>query len=143
MIFADPPYFLSNGGFSVHSGKRVSVNKGDWDTSSGSDLDFEFHLQWLAERKRILKPNGTLWLSGTYHNIYQCGYALQYLKYHILNDIAWFKPNAPPNLSCRVFTASHERLIWVRKEKKSKHFFNYSLMKEGNWKDDLLKKDNR
>jgi len=111
MVFADPPYLLSNGGFTVHAGRRVSVNKGEWDKSNGLEKDFEFHLQWIKAVKRVLKPHGTLWVSGTYHSIYQCGFALQLAGYHILNDIAWFKPNASPNLSCRYFTASHETLI--------------------------------
>ena len=128
MIFADPPYHLSNGGFTVHAGKMVSVNKGDWDKSEGIEKDFEFHMRWIKECKRVLKPNGTIWISGTYHSIYRCGYILQLLGYHILNDIAWFKPNASPNLSCRFFTASHETLIWARKDKKGKHTFNYKDM---------------
>lgn len=140
MIFADPPYNLSNGGFSVHAGRMVSVNKGDWDVSKGFQDDYAFHYRWLAACRRVLKPHGTLWVSGTYHSIYQCGHAIQSLGYHILNDIAWFKPNASPNLSCRFFTASHETIIWARKEKKSKHTFNYDLMKEGNWPEDQLKK---
>ena len=140
MIFADPPYNLSNGGFSVHAGRMVSVNKGIWDISKGFQDDYDFHFKWLEAAKRVLKPNGTLWVSGTYHSIYQCGHALQALEYHILNDIAWFKPNASPNLSCRFFTASHETIIWARKEKKAKHTFNYDLMKEGNWPEDQLKK---
>ena len=90
-----------------------------------------------TQRKRVLKPNGTLWVSGTYHSIYQCGYALQLLGYHILNDIAWLKPNASPNLSCRFFTASHETIIWARKDKKAKHTFNYQEMK--NWEDNYKK----
>jgi len=139
MIFSDPPYNLSNGGFTVHAGRMVSVNKGDWDKSNGFEDDYAFHYKWLKECKRLLKPNGTLWVSGTYHSIYQCGYALQSLGYHILNDIAWFKPNASPNLSGRYFTASHETLIWARKSKGAKHYFNYKYMREGNWKDDFLK----
>lgn len=140
MIFADPPYNLSNGGFTVHAGRMVSVDKGKWDKSKGFQDDYEFHYRWLEACKRVLKPHGTLWVSGTYHSIYQCGHALQALDYHILNDVAWFKPNAAPNLSCRFFTASHETLIWARKEKKAKHVFNYDLMKNGNWDDDHLKK---
>ena len=140
MIFADPPYNLSNNGFSLHAGKRVSVNKGAWDKSRGFKDDYNFHYRWLDACKRVLKPEGSLWVSGTYHSIYQCGYALQALGYHILNDIAWFKPNGSPNLSCRYFTASHETLIWARKDKKAKHFFNYDLMKNGNWPEDQLKK---
>jgi len=140
MIFADPPYNLSNGGFSVQAGKRVSVNKGNWDKSRGFEDDYDFHYKWLEAARRVLKPHGTLWVSGTYHSIYQCGHALQALNYHILNDISWFKPNASPNLSCRFFTASHETIIWVRKEKKAKHIFNYGAMKNGNWPEDQLKK---
>lgn len=130
MIFADPPYNLSNDGFSVHAGRRVSVNKGDWDKSEGFEEDFNFHVEWIEACKRVLKPNGTIWISGTYHSVYQCGAALQMLGYHILNDIAWYKPNAAPNLSCRYFTASHETLLWARKDKKAKHPFNYQKMKD-------------
>ncbi len=143
MIFADPPYNLSNGGFTVHAGRRVSVNKGDWDKSKGFKDDYEFHYRWLEACKRILKPHGTLWVSGTYHSIYQCGHALQSLGYHILNDIAWFKPNAAPNLSGRYFTASHETLIWARKDKKAKHIFNYKEMKTKSWPDDFFKKEGK
>ncbi len=143
MIFADPPYNLSNGGFSVHAGKRVSVNKGEWDKSRGFSGDYEFHYKWLEACKRVLKPQGTLWVSGTYHSIYQCGHALQSLGYHILNDISWFKPNASPNLSCRFFTASHETLIWARKDKKAKHTFNYAEVCKYDWGDDFLKKPNK
>lgn len=143
MIFADPPYNLSNGGFSVHAGRQISVNKGDWDKSGGFENDYQFHLRWLGACKRVLKPQGTLWVSGTYHSIYQCGYALQSLRYHILNDIAWFKPNASPNLSCRFFTASHETLIWARKEKKSKHIFNYEAMRKTSWPDDFFKNEGK
>jgi len=141
MIFADPPYNLSNGGFTVHAGKRVSVNKGKWDESRGFESDMEFHKRWIDECYRVLKPHGTIWISGTYHSIYQCGYALQLKGYKILNDIAWFKPNASPNLSGRYFTASHESLIWARKDHKSKHTFNYENMKNGQWHiADFLKK---
>ena len=142
MIFADPPYNLSNGGFSVHAGKMVSVNKGAWDKSNGFEDDYNFHFKWLSAAKRVLKPGGSLWVSGTYHSIYQCGYAIQALNFHILNDIAWFKPNAAPNLSCRFFTASHETLIWARKDKKGKHTFNYDAMKNGDWGADSIKKPN-
>ncbi len=142
MVFADPPYNLSNGGFTVHAGRMVSVNKGEWDKSNGFEKDYDFHYKWMEACKRVLKPGGTLWVSGTYHSIYQCGHALQANGYHILNDISWFKPNASPNLSCRFFTASHETLIWARKDKKAKHAFNYELMKNGNWPEDNLKKPN-
>lgn len=137
MIFADPPYFLSSGSFTCQNGKMVSVKKGDWDLTNGTKKNFEFHLAWIEACKRVLKPNGTIWISGTYHSIYQCGFALQVNKYHILNDIAWLKPNASPNLSCRFFTASHETIIWARKDKKAKHTFNYKTMVE--WENNYQK----
>lgn len=142
MIFADPPYMLSNDGISCQSGKVVSVNKGKWDKSQGLEKDFEFHKAWLSACHRVLKDNGTIWVSGTYHSIYSCGFAMQLLGYHILNDISWFKPNASPNMSCRFFTASHETLIWARKNKNSKHVFNYDLMKNGDFPTDFIKKPN-
>jgi site-specific DNA-methyltransferase (adenine-specific) len=139
LIFADPPYNLSNGGFTCHAGRAVSVNKGDWDKSQGIELDFEFHQLWIQACREVLKPDGTLWISGTYHNIYACGYALQLLGFRILNEICWFKPNGSPNLSCRFFTASHETLLWARKSTKGKHTFHYEAMKEGDFKTDSLK----
>ncbi|MFI3242110.1 MAG: site-specific DNA-methyltransferase [Alphaproteobacteria bacterium] len=142
MVFADPPYMLSNGGISCQNGKVVCVNKGDWDKSQGLEEDFDFHKKWLSACKRVLKSNGTLWVSGTYHSIYSCGFALQLLGFHILNDISWFKPNASPNMSCRFFTASHETLIWARKDKKVKHTFNYEAMKDGKFIKDFIKKPN-
>jgi len=142
MIFADPPYMLSNDGFTCQNGKMVNVNKGKWDKSNGFEEDTIFHHEWISACRRILKPEGTIWISGTYHSIYQCGYLLQKNKFHILNDITWFKPNASPNLSCRFFTASHETLIWARKDKKAKHTFNYNEMKNGLFPEDKLKKEN-
>lgn len=132
MIFADPPYFLSNGGFTCHAGKQVSVNKGKWDVSKGKEENYLFTLRWLRECQRVLTPNGTIWVSGTAHIIFAVGYAMQDLNYKILNDIAWFKVNPPPNLSCRYFTHSTETVIWAAKNKDSKHYFNYELMKEMN-----------
>lgn len=132
MIFADPPYFLSNGGFTCHAGKMVSVNKGKWDESKGVEENYIFMQRWLRECQRVLTPNGTIWVSGTSHIIYTIGSAMQTLGYKILNDIAWFKVNPPPNLSCRYFTHSTETIIWAAKNKDSKHFFNYPLMKKMN-----------
>jgi site-specific DNA-methyltransferase (adenine-specific) len=140
LIFADPPYNLSNDGFTCHAGRRVSVNKGKWDRSRGFEKDFEFHYSWIEKCRRILKPNGTIWISGTYHSIYMYGFALQKQGWHIINEICWYKPNASPNLSCRMFTASHETLIWAKKGKIAKHTFNYQLSKTGSWEDDFLKK---
>jgi site-specific DNA-methyltransferase (adenine-specific) len=140
LIFADPPYNLSNGGFTCHAGKRASVHKGDWDKSKGIEEDFAFHLKWITACRRVLKENGSIWISGTYHSIYSCGYALQVAGYKILNDISWFKPNAAPNLSGRYFTASHETLIWARKSEKGKHKFNYKKMKNSEFPEDPIKK---
>jgi len=142
MVFADPPYGLSNGGITCKNGKIVSVDKGEWDKTHGVERDFAFHHKWLDLCRRILKPDGTLWVSGTYHSIYACGFAMQILGYHILNDICWFKPNASPNMSCRYFTASHETLLWARKDKKAKHIFNYEAMKNGDFPKDFIKKPN-
>ena len=132
MIFADPPYFLSNGGITCMSGKMVSVDKGKWDKSNGVEENYRFNLNWLKECRRILKKDGTIWISGTSHIIYSIGYAMQVLGYKILNDIIWYKRNAPPNLSCRYFTHSTEIILWAAKSERSKHYFNYKLMKELN-----------
>jgi site-specific DNA-methyltransferase (adenine-specific) len=140
MIFADPPYNLSNGGTTVSAGKRVSVNKGEWDKSKGTEQDYQFHFEWIEQCRRVLVPDGTIWISGTYHSIYACGFALQVQGWRILNDIAWFKPNAAPNLGCRMFTASHESLIWASVSKKSKHVFHYKEMKEGTFPSDAIKR---
>lgn len=143
LIFADPPYNLSNDGFTCHAGKRVSVNKGKWDKSNGIDKDYEFHYNWMAACRRVLKENGSLWVSGTYHSIYACGFALQKQGWHLLNEICWYKPNAAPHLACRMFAASHETLLWARKTKKAKHKFNYDLMKKTKWAGDFIKKPGR
>lgn len=132
MIFADPPYFLSNGGITCMSGKMVSVDKGKWDKSNGVEENYRFNLNWLKECRRILKKDGTIWISGTSHIIYSIGYAMQVLGYKILNDIIWYKRNAPPNLSCRYFTHSTEIILWAAKSERSKHYFDYKLMKELN-----------
>lgn len=132
MIFADPPYFLSNGGITCQAGKMVKVNKGKWDKSQGAELNHEFNRSWLARCQRLLKPNGTIWVSGTHHVIHSVGYAMQQLGMKILNDITWEKPNPPPNLSCRYFTHSTETIIWAAKTERSKHFFNYDLVRQIN-----------
>jgi len=132
MIFADPPYFLSNGGITCHAGRMVKVDKGEWDKSRGPELNHEFNTEWLRRCQRVLKPNGTIWVSGTHHVIFSVGYAMQQIGMKILNDIAWEKPNPPPNLSCRYFTHSVETMIWAAKTEKSKHVFNYELMRAMN-----------
>jgi site-specific DNA-methyltransferase (adenine-specific) len=140
MVFADPPYFLSSGSFTCQNGRMVPVKKADWDLSKGLEADYEFHKAWILAVRRVLKPAGTLWVSGTYHSIYECGMAIQQAGFKILNDIAWYKPNASPNLSCRYFTASHETLIWAIKDPRAKHTFNYRRMKDRDWPRDALKR---
>jgi len=130
LIFADPPYFLSNGGITCHAGRMVSVNKGDWDRSRGPDANHEFNRAWLAACQRVLKPDASIWISGTSHVIHSVGFALQQLGFKLLNDISWVKPNPPPNLSCRYFTHSTETIIWAARDKKSRHKFNYKLMRQ-------------
>ena len=132
MIFVDPPYFLSNNGFTCQNGAMVSVNKGQWDKSKGLFADLEFYEEWLRLCYALLKPNGTIWVCGTFHNIYLIGFLMHTIGYHLLNNITWEKPNPPPNLSCRFFTHSTETLIWAKKNKKAKHTFHYALMKEQN-----------
>lgn len=128
-IFADPPYFLSNGGISVQSGKIVSVNKGDWDKGKSQQEMMEFNMEWLRLCREKLKDNGTIWISGTYHNIFSVANCLTELGYKILNVLTWVKTNPPPNISCRYFTYSTEFVIWARKSDKKAHYFNYELMK--------------
>jgi len=132
LIFADPPYFLSNNGITCHAGRMVSVNKGDWDRSRGPAANHEFNRAWLAACRRVLKPHGAIWVSGTSHVIHSVGFAMQQLGFKLLNDISWVKPNPPPNLSCRYFTHATETLLWAAKSTKSRHTFNYRLMKEQN-----------
>ena len=132
VIFADPPYFLSNDGITCSGGKMVSVNKGNWDKISSLEEKHKFNRKWLRLCKRILKPNGTLWVSGTLHNIYSVGMALEQEGFKILNNITWQKTNPPPNLACKYFTHSTETILWARKIETTRHFFNYELMKEIN-----------
>ena len=132
MIFADPPYFLSNGGITCQSGKMVKVDKGDWDASQGSELNHEFNTEWIRRCRDLLAEHGTLWVSGTMHVIYSVGFAMQQLEMKILNNVTWQKPNPPPHLAGRYFTHSTETILWARKNEKAKHKYNYSLMKELN-----------
>lgn len=128
-IFADPPYFLSNGGISVQSGKQVCVDKGDWDKGGTPEYIYEFNRQWLALCRTKLRDDGTIWISGTHHNIHVVMRCLQELGYKVLNTITWQKTDPPPNLSCRYFNFSTELIIWARKYEKKPHKFNYETMK--------------
>lgn len=131
-IFADPPYFLSNGGISVQSGKIVSVDKGEWDKGKSQQEMMEFNKEWLSLCREKLKDNGTIWISGTYHNIFSVANCLTELGYKVLNVVTWAKTNPPPNISCRYFTYSTEFIIWARKSEKKAHYYNYDLMKQIN-----------
>lgn len=133
MIFADPPYFLSGDGISCSGGKMVSVNKGKWDKKISLQEKHEFNKEWIRLCKRVLTDNGTIWISGTLHNIYSIGMALEEEGFKILNNITWKKLNPPPNLSCRYFVHSTETIIWARKDLKNAHHkFNYTLMRKMN-----------
>lgn len=131
-IFADPPYFLSNGGISINSGKVVCVDKGDWDKGGTPEYIYSFNKQWLSLCREKLTDNGSIWISGTYHNIFAVANCLTELGYKILNVITWQKSDPPPNLSCRYFNFSTEYVIWARKSEKVPHVFNYEVMKRMN-----------
>ncbi len=134
LVFADPPYHLSNGGTTCRGGRRASVDKGAWDRSSGIAEDHAFQARWLTACRRVLKPSGTIWVSGTQHVIFSVGYAMQELGFHLLNTVTWYKPNAAPNLACRFFTHSTEILVWASpsRGKPLPHRFNYKAMKAVN-----------
>jgi site-specific DNA-methyltransferase (adenine-specific) len=129
LVFADPPYFLSNGGITCHAGEMVSVDKGAWDRLESVDSMHDFNLRWLQSSRDVLTANGSIWASGTRHVIYSVGFAMQQLGLKLLNDITWEKPNPPPNLSCRYFTHSTETILWAARDTRSKHKFNYKLMR--------------
>ena len=129
MIFADPPYFLSSGGISMNSGKVVCVDKGEWDKSKSPEEIMKFNRQWISLCRKKLQENGTIWISGTYHNIFSVANCLTELGFKILNVITWQKSNPPRNISCRYFTFSTEFIIWARKNPKVPHYFNYELMR--------------
>ena len=133
MVFADPPYFLSNDGITCQAGKMVSVNKGAWDRVDSWEEKHDFNRRWIRLCYNVLAPNGTIWISGTLHNIYSIGLALEQEGFKIINNITWQKTNPPPNLACRCFTHSTETILWAQKNtKKAKQYFDYTLMKEQN-----------
>lgn len=136
MIFADPPYFLSDGGVTCKSGRQVSVNKASWDEKIDLEYRIKFSRKWIRLAREALNDDGTIWISGTFHNIYEIGVSLELEGFSIINNITWQKPNPSPNLACRCFTNSTETILWARKQltpkKKGKHLYKYSLMKEMN-----------
>lgn len=127
-VFADPPYRLSNGGVTVKSGRVDSVDKGAWDRSLGSfEKDHAFNERWIREARRVLKPDGTIWVSGTHHVIFSLGFALQTLGFRVINSVAWEKPDPPPNALRTAFTHAHETLLWASK-RGARHTFNYDAI---------------
>ena len=133
MIFADPPYFLSGDGITCSGGKMVSVNKGKWDEKISIKEKHQFNKKWIRDCKKVLKDDGTIWISGTMHNIYSIGMALEEEGFKIINNITWKKLNPPPNISCRAFVHSTETVLWAKKDiSKAKHKFNYDVMKKLN-----------
>lgn len=128
LIFADPPYFLSNGGKSINSGKIVSVDKGLWDKKSNYKSTEEFTYNWIKECHRLLKNDGSIWISGTNHNIFEVHKVLMSLNFKLINLVVWHKSDPPPLIYKNKFRFSHEILIWAKKD--LKHHFNYDLMFE-------------
>lgn len=132
LVFADPPYFLSGGGDTIQSGKIVKVDKGVWDRPTTKRIMSNFNRKWLTEVRDKMKDNGSLWISGSFHNIFNIAEILSDLDFKILNSVTWQKTNPPPHLACRYFTHSTEVLIWARKHEKKAHYYNYKLMREIN-----------
>jgi site-specific DNA-methyltransferase (adenine-specific) len=126
VIFADPPYRLSGGGVTVKGGRLAPVDKGEWDRPMGLAKNHEFNLRWLRTARRVLKPDGTIWVSGTHHIIFSLGFALQSLSFRVINSLVWQKPDPPPNALHTAFTHAHETILWAAKGKG--HTFNYNLI---------------
>lgn len=130
LVFADPPYNLSGSNFKMKftksGGAELNTNKGKWDRYTDAEFE-DFTKKWLSECYRILKKNGSIWVAGTYHNIYIVGYLMKKIRFDILNEVLWHKSDATPNLSCTRFVADHENFIWARKGKGN--IFNYKEMK--------------
>ena len=126
LVFADPPYGLAKkNGLGWKYSKHITLQEA-WDIFSKDGL-LEFNLKWVTECMRVLKHGGSIWVCGSFHNIYQLGFILQHLDAKINNSIVWFKPNAQPNITCRMFTESTEHLIWgIKNHSKTKWVFNYS-----------------
>jgi modification methylase len=136
MIFADPPYNLQLGGDLMRpDNSKVDAVDDDWDKFDSFKIYDRFTRDWLRAARRLLKDNGTLWVIGSYHNIFRVGASLQDLDYWILNDIIWRKSNPMPNFRGRRFTNAHETMIWAVKDKDARYTFNYEAMKALN--DDL------
>lgn len=130
LIFADPPYRMQTEGELLRTdGTKFSGVDDKWDSFDSDEEYDNFSREWLAECKRVLKPNGSIWVIGSFQNIYRLGYIMSKLGYWIINDIIWAKPNAVPNFAGTRFQNAHETLLWCVKNKKSKYTFNYKTMK--------------
>ncbi|MYL96881.1 site-specific DNA-methyltransferase [Novosphingobium sp. FGD1] len=130
MVFADPPYNLQLGGdLARPDGSHVDAVTNDWDKFSSFAAYDQFTREWLTEARRVLKPEGSLWVIGSYHNIFRLGAIMQDMGFWILNDIVWRKANPMPNFKGTRFTNAHETLIWASMGEKSKYTFNYRAMK--------------
>ena len=140
LVFADPPYFLSNGGFTVRSGKQVSVNKGAWDEAASRADSRQFHRDWIQAVRKVMTPDASIVITGTHHSIFQCAAELESSGFRLLNDIVWFKPNGAPNLSRRRLGASHEMILWASKSNTSKFVFNYDELRDGDYPGDTIKR---
>lgn len=132
MIFADPPYFLSRGYSSKINGEWKSFEKGEWDRATSLDNINEFNRCWLSACRNVLKDDGTIWVSGTYHNIFSVATCLVELGFKVLNIIVWQKSDAKPTLSRNYFNFTTEYLVWARKSEKVPHYFNCDLMEQLN-----------
>ena len=132
MIFADPPYFLSNGGKKIQGRRMVSVNKGEWDKKKSSDDIDKFNQEWINQCKPLLKDNGTIWVCGTYHNIFSVEKCLRNAGFRIINIITWQKSDPTPTWGNLHFNFSSEYIIWAKKTPVANHYFNYELMKQLN-----------
>ena len=132
MIFADPPYFLSNGGKKIQGRRMVSVNKGEWDKKKSSDDIDKFNQEWINQCKPLLKDNGTIWVCGTYHNIFSVEKCLKNAGFKIINIITWQKSDPTPTWGNLHFNFSSEYIIWAKKTPMANHYFNYELMKQLN-----------
>lgn len=132
MVFADPPYFLSNGGKKIQGNQMVSVDKGSWDKAESLEQINNFNREWIDACKSLLKDNGTIWVCGTFHNIYSVEMCLKEAGFQIINIITWQKTDPTPTWGDLHFNFSSEYIIWARKNPKSRHYFNYELMKQLN-----------
>ena len=129
VVCTDPPYFLSNDGQTIVGGKVMNVNKGEWDRSKGIEQDHEFNHAWIDACSESMSDDATLWSTGTSHNIYSVGFALQQSRFRVLNHVTWHKKAPPPNYTLRCIRHSSEQIVWAAKNAESKYYFDYDESK--------------